>query len=349
MNDAKWYADAGTDESPIISSRIRLARNIKKYPFGIKLDDANAKAMVQEAVSTILNDRTHLSEFFTFVDLTEKTANEARAMLERHIISTELMESQKYRGLLLQADESVNIMLNEEDHIRIQSIRPGADIAGALENANRIDDLMEETVEFAFDKEFGYLTSCPTNAGTGMRSSFMVHLPLLEKTEQLRNLLQALGKFGMTVRGLYGEGTESQGSIYQISNQITLGKNEEEIISGLENVTKQIVEKEQYLWEKAKSMETMELPDTVYRSFGILCNCRRLSLKEAMHLLSNVRIGYGTGILQAARPGMTIYQIMMAVQPGNLQMHLRKELPEKELEIQRAEYIRGIFGPLNMN
>lgn len=337
---SKWYTQPAVEQTPILSSRVRLARNLKQYPFSVKLDEHTTNEMIREVV-------TALPSQFRYEGLQTKNKLELRLMLEKHLISLEHCNSKKTRGVLLQEEDDLNIMVNEEDHVRIQSISSGNAMDAAWDKANAIDDILEEQLDYAFDNSFGYLTSCPTNVGTGIRASFMVHLPLLEKTEQLKNIVTELGKFGMTVRGLYGEGSESLGSIYQISNQLTLGKSEEEIIIGLKNFTNPIVEKEQYLWDKASAMESIELADLVYRSYGVLNSCRKISLKEAMVLLSNIRLGYCSGMLKEARPSLTIYNIMMEIQPGAVLARINpdfsREVLDEEKDITRAEIIRQFF------
>ncbi len=339
----KWYADAGVNNSVIISSRVRIARNIKKYPFPARLGREAAEKMIGETVSAIKNERTPLGDYFDFININENTDVEKRAKLEKHIVSPEFLKNDNPKGLLLQRDEKVSIMINEEDHIRIQSINAGNGIDSAWDIANKIDDLIEEAVEYAFDKDLGYLTSCPTNTGTGLRASFMVHLPMLERTGQLRVILSAVSKFGMTLRGIYGEGTEPLGGIYQISNQITMGKSEQDIISSLKRVTEQIIEKESTTREKLFSEHKIDMEDRVYRSFGILQNCRKITAKEAMDLLSELRLGYLSHVANLPNINTSIYGIMMSIQPGNLISHAKCDLTEYERDIYRADFLRDMF------
>lgn len=337
-----WYTSLETENPVIISSRIRLARNLKKYPFSAKLKE-NETEMLNETISSIKNDRTALSEQFAAINMKSISDTDRLSMLERHLISPEFLKSKRERCLLLKDDESVSIMVNEEDHIRIQSIYPGDDLQGAWNMVDNIDNLIEETLEYAFDKDFGYLTSCPTNTGTALRASYMVHLPMLERTGHMKSILDALTKFGMTIRGTYGEASEAFGSIYQISNQLTLGKSETEIIEALKNITSQVIESEMTLRNKALKSKRSEIEDNVYRSYGILTNCRRIKSGEAMKLLSDVRLGYSLGILDVPRPKLCIYHIIMNIQPGNLRKRFDKQLNQEELYIAGAEYLREIF------
>ncbi|MDR2650015.1 MAG: protein arginine kinase [Clostridiales bacterium] len=331
-----WYTDEIVDATPVISSRVRLARNIKKYPFLVVISPEQSKLLVEEV-------ETALGSHFTPISLAGKNDIEKRGMLERHIVSPEFLKINKPKGLMLQSDERICVMVNEEDHIRIQTISPGDGIDTAWDTANKVDDLLEESIQYAFDKDYGYLTSCPTNAGTGLRASFMVHLPMTERTGNIRGLLPAVSKFGMTLRGIYGEGTEPLGHIYQVSNQVTLGKSEEDIVNGLKTITSQIIDNENKLREKAMSSIRLEMEDQFFRAYGTLTHARKLSGKEAMELLSAVRLGYLTQTLNVPKPGKTLYEIMMSIQPGSLQSAAGRELDENERDVFRASYLRGMF------
>lgn len=346
MNKAvnPWYQEPVTDEGQILSSRIRLARNIKKYPFQRKLTDKDATAMVQEAKEAVTNANGEISQFFHQLNIQDLGETEQKVFLEKHIVSPEFLKGTLPKGLLISGDQNVSVMLNEEDHVRIQSVRPGEDLSTAFQMANQIDDLIEERVEFAFDADYGYLTACPTNVGTGLRASYMIHLPCLDKSDILKNLLPHIVKFGITMRGIYGEGTAPMGSIYQISNQTTLGKSEEDIIQGLQNVTKNVIENETNAREKLFATRREYLEDKIYRAYGILAYSRKISAKEAMDLLSDIRLGYLTGMLDKPKPSKQIYQIMIEIQPGHLQRVAAQEMTEQERDTARARYLREIFG-----
>jgi len=342
----KWYTNPETEQSIIISSRVRLARNFGKYPFSSVLGEDACREMIEDTVASIKNNPSPLSAQFEYVDLCTALPLDVQCMLERHILSPMLVNSSGCRGVLVKDDESLSIMLGEEDHIRIQSIFAGDNIDSAWDIADMIDNIIEETLEYAFDKDFGYLTSCPTNTGTGLRASYMLHLPLLERTGQIKNLLQTLGKFGMTIRGIYGEGSESQGSIYQVSNQLTLGKSEQEIIDALKSVTSQIIDAENSMRQKLAQLQRNGIEDKVYRSYGILANCRRLAAIEAMELLSDMRLGHALGIFNSQPLSLGTYNVMMNIHPASLQKKAGGELSDEEALMKRAEYIRGIMQPL---
>lgn len=340
----KWYTAPETEHTIIISSRVRLARNLSRYPFSSLLGEDGCREMIRDIVASIKNERTPLSALFEYIDLNSASTLDIQSMLERHILSPLLVNSNGPRGVLLKDDESVCVMIGEEDHIRIQSIFAGDDIDSAWDIADKIDNIIEETLEYAFDKDFGYLTSCPTNVGTGLRASYMLHLPLLERMGQIKNLIQTLGKFGMAIRGIFGEGSESQGSIYQVSNQLTLGKSEQEIISALKNVTNQMIDAENSMREKLAQLQRSGIEDRVYRSYGILSNCRRLGVSEAMGLLSDMRLGHALGIFKNPPLSLGTYNIMMNIRPASLQKEAGGELSDEEELIKRAEYVRSIIN-----
>lgn len=339
----KWYDSNEVNNNIVISSRIRLARNIKKYPFSSKLLSNQAADLINEVKDSVINSRTAFGNTFDFINIKDKSDAEKYSLLENHSVSYELINKKTPAAVLIKDDETVSIMINEEDHLRIQTVLPGYNIEKAWDLADKIDDLIEESVEYAFDENYGYLTSCITNVGTGMRASFMIHIPLIEMSGQIKSLSQAINKFGMTLRGIYGEGSESLGSIYQISNQVTLGKSEKEIIEALKNVTNQIIEQENTLKSEVIKDRKIELEDKIFRSYGILTNCRKISSKEAMQLLSDLRLGFMTGILHAENNPINIYKIMMNIQPGNLVKYINKNISLDDRDVQRADYIRDML------
>ena len=342
MNKA-WYQNPHTDDGPIISARVRLARNVKKYPFRAKLSEERAKNMIAEITSALMEGGGYSTQF-KIMDTGVYNEIDQRVFLEKHIISHEFVKSDMPKRLLLEEDFNVSIMINEEDHIRIQTFGPGDAINASWKAAARVDDLIEGVVEFAFDKDYGYLTACPTNVGTGMRASFMIHLPMLERTGQIRNLIPAISKFGIAIRGIYGEGSESKGGIFQISNQVTLGKSELDIIQGLQSVTKNVIDKENWLREKMLEKHRLDIENNIFRAYGVLAHSRKTTVKEAMDMLSEIRLGYAMGILNLPKPGKSLYQIMMEVQYGHLMRVSGKELNETAQDVARAEYLRNVLS-----
>jgi len=336
-----WYEDISADKGNIVSSRIRLARNLQAYPFARKIGHAQAIELLEQAKTAAQGANKQIGELH-FTDISQLSDVMKTAMLERHIISAEMI-SKDVGGLLSSADGALAIMLNEEDHIRIQSFRTGDDIDAAFAIADATDNALEQVMDYAFSKELGYLTSCPSNTGTGLRASFMVHLPLLERSNQLRNIIATLTKFGMTIRGVFGEGSESAGSFYQISNQVTLGKSEAEIIGSLKNITSQICERETLLLRKGLERERYDILDYVHRSYAILSSCRRITSKEALSLLSNVRLGFAADILEKPRPDKSLLSIIMNIRDANIQMICGQNTSEAK-DVCRADYLRGVFN-----
>ena len=340
MQAQTWYEDIRADSGNIVSSRIRLARNLMAYHFPRKIGAEQAAELIELARDAAKSAGARTGEL-TYTDVAGLHDVMKVAMLERHIISAEML-NRSVCGLLSSPDGSLAVMLNEEDHIRIQSFRTGDDIGTAFEIAESTDNALEEQLDYAFSKDLGYLTSCPSNTGTGMRASFMLHLPLLERNNQMRNIISALTKFGMTIRGVFGEGSESFGSFYQISNQVTLGKSEQEIIESLKNVTSQICEKESILIQKALSRERHDISDNVHRSYAILGSCRRIGAKEAMSLLSNVRMGFGADVLEMPRPERSLLSIMMNIRDANIHIMCGQTSSEPK-DVCRADYLRSVF------
>jgi len=340
---SKWYEEEKSNNGIIISSRVRLARNLKKYNFYNKLSAEDAEKMIEEVKNSILGSRTVFGEQFKYIPINKLDENEKFSMVERHIISPELMRNNKPCGVLVKDDETISIMLNEEDHIRIQAIAAGDNIDEAYDTADKIDNLIEESVEYAFSEKFGYLTSCPTNVGTGLRASYMMHLPQLERTGQIRSLTQAISKFGITVRGIYGEGSEAMGSIYQVSNQVTLGQSEREIIENLKKVVSTIVQREQELEKNAYARAKDDVEDKVWRSYGILKTARKISAKEAMQMLSNLMEAKNMGVDPMPDINIRPVELMINIQPAIIQTTNGKDMTPTERDKARADYIRKII------
>jgi protein arginine kinase len=258
-------------------------------------------------------------------------------MVERHLISPEFARNPKGRALLLMNDESVSIMLNEEDHVRIQVMSSGLDLEGVYDIADKIDTLLDETLQFAFDEELGYLTACPTNLGTGMRASVMLHLPATETDGTLRRIAGGLNKIGATIRGSYGEGSESVGAMYQVSNQVTLGISEKDTISNLADITNQIISLEKK--SRAQLLETEQCHDNIWRALGIMKSARLMSSKEFASLYATVRMGVAEGAVK----GITLDKlsdIYAMVQPANIMEESGENMTSEQRDKKRAEILR---------
>ncbi len=335
----KWYEEIVPDSDVVISSRVRLARNLDNYPFSSKISEEQANSLVNEVkgVSSSLsekdNRRYYACNISTLSDI-DKTA-----MVERHIVSPLLAQKEQTTGLILSEDETISIMINEEDHVRIQAIVGGMNLEKAYQEADRIDDIAYEKLHFAYDEKYGYLTSCPTNAGTGLRASCMVFLPALSSARLIQKLIEEVGKYGVTIRGIYGEGTKSLGNIYQISNQKTMGNSESEIIENLKRVVLQVVKQERKRREYMLSVSSDEIEDQVFRSYGVLKYARQISSEDAMALLSQLKFGVDCGLVKFDKE-FNVHKLMMGVQPGSLQWTLGKNVGSLTRDQSRAEYIR---------
>ncbi|WP_416197308.1 MAG: protein arginine kinase [Sporanaerobacter sp.] len=333
----RWLDDSGAENDVVISSRVRIARNLENFKF----PQIMSRQEAEDISLKILNVAKKTDSFndYKFYRLNDLSVLEKNVFIEEHLISPNLVQNQEKASFLLKNDESVTIMINEEDHLRIQCLSSGLNLEELWSTANNIDDILEESLDFAFDEKFGYLTSCPTNTGTGMRASVMIHLPSLVFTGYMNNIYQALSQIGLTVRGLYGEGTSALGNIFQISNQTTLGETEEEIIQKLKNVIIQIADKEREVRNKLLNTRQIEIEDKVFRSMGTLKYSRILSSKEAMSLLSDVKMGIEMGIIKDIQ-SKEINKLMILIQPASLQKYFGTDLTAENRDIKRAELIR---------
>jgi len=333
-----WMQGSGPFNDIILSSRIRLARNIADIPFPSGLEAERAKSVIG-MVKDSLTKAEQSIELKDYI-MKELSPIERQFLVERHLISPGLTKNITSGAVLISSDEVVSIMVNEEDHIRIQTILPGLQIKKSWEMASNIDDVLEQNLEYAYHENWGYLTSCPTNVGTGMRASVMVHLPALYITGNMNKILQTVAHIGLTIRGIYGEGTEISGNIFQISNQITLGRAEEEIIENLTAVTRQIIDKEKEARKVLLESNRILIEDKLWRSWGIMKNARVMNSQECMKLLSDVRLGVDMGIIENI-PIQLLNDIMIETQTACIQMNSGKELSAGERDIIRAEMVRN--------
>lgn len=341
MNEAisPWMRKEGPDSDIVLSSRIRLARNFSKVPFPIIATQAELES-IQEFFQKEYEDESYKShENFEYIPVNQLTSIEKQTLVEKHLISPHLVKNKQTAGALISKDEQVSVMINEEDHLRIQLYFPGLQLEKALEEAFEIDDWLERKVDYAFDETMGYLTSCPTNVGTGMRASVMMHLPALVLTKQINRLLPAINQLGFVIRGIYGEGSGAIGHIFQISNQITLGKSEVDIVKDLESVISQIIEHERNERSRLVEQSVIGLENQIYRSYGILEYSRIIESKEAATCLSNVRLGIDLGIIKNVSRNI-LNELMILTQPGFLQQYAQKELGSSERDVLRAKLIR---------
>jgi protein arginine kinase len=317
----------------VITSRIRLARNLKNYKFPIYMTESESKSVINEIYNAISKHENYKLTYMK--DLSDVKKN---SLIENHIISLALANKRNEGAFLLSPDGKTSVMINEEDHIRIQTIEDGLSLKECWKLSNEVDDIIEESVDYAFDRELGYITACPTNIGTGMRASVMLHLPALSITNQIDKLLYGVSQLGVAVRGVYGEGTKSIGHLYQISNQGTLGASEETLIDKINQIVMQIIDKEKNTREHLMKNNYDDLEDDFYRAYGLLTNARKMTVDEAMKLLSLIKLGSEMGITPMVK-GKNIYQLMIWIQPNNIST-IDTELSPKDRDKKRAEIIR---------
>lgn len=317
-----------------ISSRVRLARNLREYPFPDRMSDAQKAEVIEKVKAAVGN----LSKKLLFVNLSELSELELVAMVERHLISPEFADKQSGRALAVSEDESVSIMINEEDHLRIQVILPGLCVEEAYRIAEEIESELSLYLNFAFDRNLGYLTQCPTNLGTGMRASVMMHLCAMSETRTVPRIATNLQKLGIAIRGTYGEGTDATSSLYQLSNQVTLGISEEAAVENIRNIALQLSETEKLTRENL--MQSMEYQDKISRSMGILLTARLISYNEAVRLLSNVRLGICEGIIDNVSID-TVDKLIVSIQPASLMRREGRKLSPQERDKVRAELIKS--------
>jgi len=280
--------------SIVLSTRIRLARNLSKYPFIPRLNENDAKKIISDIEDTVLSSNENSKNFFKVIT-SEELKTEGGKLIETHLISPNIITSKLPSSVIIDENKEISIMINEEDHLRIQVIKQGYNLKEAYKLACICDDLIEEKNEYAFSEKYGFLTSCPTNVGTGMRASVMLHLPAITMSGRINELIGTVNRLGIAVRGYYGEGSKAFGNIYQFSNQVSLGLSEDEILGKLENVVNQIIEQEHAL---RKNLTGDSVKDKVWRSYGILSNCYLINFEEFCTLWSNVLLGADLGIIK---------------------------------------------------
>ena len=334
--DIKWFEKSGKEGDVVISSRIRLARNLQKIPFPIRMNEQQKRQVSDNIVQAAKQSTNATLRNLIYIDMEQVDKIEAVSMVENHLVRPDFISNPKGRGLLLSKDNSIAIMINEEDHLRIQVMKEGMDLSAVYQLADQIDSALNDTLHFAFDSELGYLTQCPTNLGTGMRASLMLHLPSLQQNGMIKRISDNLSKLGLTLRGTYGEGTEPVGALYQLSNQVTLGLSEKEAIENLERIVMQLVEEERNI--RKSLMENVKKQDAVARSFGILKSAKILSTEEFMKLLSNVRLGVASGFIKDISYE-TLNKLMIQTQPATMMTMKGKQLSAEERDILRASMV----------
>ena len=349
-NPADWMRGSGPHSDVVMTSRVRLARNLRGYPFpgwSQEKQRTDMLGMARPIVESLPEMKDGYSEDYATLSKIKK-----QVLVERHIISREHAARSTGCAVVVDRKQSLSIMINEEDHFRMQGIRPGLALRSAFDLVDKVDSELEGQLPYAFDSRLGYLTACPTNLGTGMRASVMMHLPALVLTDQVSQVMKAVNKIGLAVRGLYGEGTEALGNLFQISNQHTLGEKETEIIQQIERVIESVVRNEQNARLKLREDHHTMLQDQVGRAYAILRHAHILNSKEALNLLSMLRLGADMDIIADCDRSI-IDLLLLEIQPAHLQLRAMRELSPEERDEMRAEITRrrlhSVNGPINVS
>jgi len=333
----EWLRGEGPHHQIVISSRVRLARNLRNRAFpgwAKKAERSSILDLIRPRVEELSEMQDSFSE-----GLQDLSALEKQVLVERHLISREHAAKGVGSAVVMNRRQTLSIMINEEDHLRMQSIRSGLQLKQAFKLVDKIDSALENKLEFAYDQHLGYLTACPTNVGTGMRASAMLHLPGLVLSELINQVIQAVSKIGLAVRGLYGEGTEAMGNLFQISNQITLGEKEDEIINRLSKVIETIIEKEHDARQVLLQKKSNTLSDQIGRAYGVLTYAHAMASKEALNLLSIIKLGVDLGTFPENRR-LPIDELFIDTQPAHLQKTSQQKLNAEERDHLRAQIIR---------
>lgn len=340
-----WYDLVENDRSGVVYSRVRLARNWDEYAFPHKLTDKESREVVvrlEQGLSGLGSVDGHSYEAAFLSQLRDL---DREALRERRVLNVSAAAKRSPVGLMISDDESVSLVFNGDDHIRLQVLSPGLTLRQSYDRADRIDDYINERVPYAFDDKYGYLTTFPTNMGTGLKASAVVHLPSLCTSRKFGELLGEMSRFGITVRGVYGQGGDNYGALYEVYNQKTLGQSEQEIIDLVEKVARQLTAQELQVRDKTLENHRLSAEDQAYKSYGVLKYARRLTMKDAMTFLSQIMTGMADGLIRPETP-CPVYRLMLGIQPANLQKSAPRPLGKDELDGARAEYLRRALPEL---
>lgn len=339
----KWYEKSGAESDVVISSRIRLARNLRDYPFPHLLNLQQKNEIANKVKDALENSNSYIAKSFNFINMARLSAIEASSLVERHLISPTFAKDRAGKYLLITDDETISIMINEEDHLRIQVLSEGLSVKEAYETADKIDTLLDNALGFAFHNKLGYLTQCPTNLGTGLRASVMLHLPALQSGGVINRLEDNLSKIGLILRGTFGEGSDAQVGLYQLSNQVTLGLSEETAIDNLRSVALQIIHNEREA--RTETCKRLDTQDYIMRCLGTLKYARLIDNRECLSMLSSIRMGVSEKIID----GITLDEInalMAELQPATLTKITGKELTAQQRDKERADKLRNSLKKL---
>ena len=341
-----WYIDQGPDSDVMISSRVRLARNLEQYAFPHRMDAQTARQAADEIVKAFFQDDAERKRHYLLVDLDSLSFEDRLALAEKRLISEDLAKAGdgSFHRAMISRDESVSIMINEEDHIRIQSMQAGLNLEQAYDAAKQVAAILERELPVASHDKYGYLPACPTNTGTGMRASVMAHLPGLAMAGRIKDTVDGLIKLGFAVRGHYGEHSKSQGNLFQISNQLTLGISEEDLINDLKRMLQQLIEQERGVRRELYRRQPLLLEDRVMRAFATLKSARLMTHEEATELLSTVRLGMALGVLPNLQPA-DVNRIYALIGPASIQKAHGQAMSPAERDSARATVVRDLLEP----
>jgi protein arginine kinase len=340
----EWLSGRGPDADIVISSRVRLARNVRGHRFLIQAPEEERGELEQELRGILA--RVDFGEEMVYIPLQTTGAIEAEVLVERHLISRELARADGPRAVCCSPGEGTSIMVCEEDHLRLQVLRSGFQLDAAWEAADGLDDRVAKHVEYAFSSRYGYLTCCPTNVGTGMRASVMMHLPALVYTKHIEKVFGAGGKMGLAVRGLYGEGTQAEGDFFQISNQVCLGVSEADVLEKLARIVPSFVDYERKVRDQLARTDRAALEDKVWRAYATLRAARTITSTETLELLSAIRLGVNLGLLPKPLTIETVNELFVSSQPAHLQKLGGGPLEPKQRDVARASLLRKRLGDL---
>jgi protein arginine kinase len=339
LENIKWFtqnSEASHDENLeiIVSSRIRIARNIDDIPFEIKMKKQDSQRLIT-IVKSVLETNLH----GRYIDMQQITPLEKESFFECHLVSPAFIKKEKPAGVFITDKGNISIMINEEDHLRIQGLSRGLNFVNISSDVFNVEEVIGADLKYAFDEKYGFITSCPTNIGTGLRVSVLLHLPGLVFTNEVEKVLKGAIQIGMAVRGIYGEGSGIKGNLFQISNQHTLGLKEEDVIETITKLTHMIIDIEKKARDVILTKAQQEFEDKIYRSLAVLKSARMVNTEEVLNLLSAVRLGVGVGIVHDVALN-TINEILLVSRPANIQLYFGEVLEERDRDIKRAEYIR---------
>jgi protein arginine kinase len=333
----EWLRGTGPESDIVISSRIRLARNLAEFPF-IRRCTLDDRIAIERTMRNKLDGLEALQQA-RYVDVSSLNELDRQFLVERQMISRELADAEGARAVVIDLAEQFSVMINEEDHLRIQVMHSGLDLVQAWQQISGLDDMISDQVTYAFHEKYGFLTACPTNVGTGLRVSVMLHLPALVITRQIDKVFRSLQKISVTVRGLYGEGSQYMGDFYQVSNQITLGRTEEQLVQQVSEIVPVLIDYERRARQFLVNESQQDLHDDVSRAYGILSTAKKISSEETMHYLSKVRMGVNLGLISDL-PVTTINKLFIHTQPAHLQKLRGRTLSSADRNIERASYLQ---------